>query len=288
MPLVFTVGSRLESVSSTEFMKNPTKITNALRQLRATLKLDGLCCYFDPSLEGVALEQAKFSAGSGDQVASKGRVPVAVEVLKRARVMLKDEPALIARITGPLTLARSQVVDPQHGAFDCRAVQSCAEALGGLAKAYVEAGADLILLVETVLPAPEPDMVDWWASLLVPIINVVRFYEAVPVLVLGDDLSAAGARLLAERHWECVLCPTVAGVKLLSPDAWKQGGAALGIALPTEVFTDAPSEVAGVQQMITDAKPVLLTTAGEISVSADLKHVSANLQRLRSALATPN
>ncbi len=288
MPLVFTVGSRLESVSSTEFMKNPTKITNALRQLRATLKLDGLCCYFDPSLEGVALEQAKFSAGSGDQVASKGRVPVAVEVLKRARVMLKDEPALIARITGPLTLARSQVVDPQHGAFDCRAVQSCAEALAGLAKAYVEAGADLILLVETVLPAPEPDMVDWWASLLVPIINVVRFYEAVPVLVLGDDLSAAGARLLAERHWECVLCPTVAGVKLLSPDAWKQGGAALGIALPTEVFTDAPSEVAGVQQMITDAKPVLLTTAGEISVSADLKHVSANLQRLRSALATPN
>ena len=55
LPVVFSLGSRLENLPPRDFLGNPTKIANALRQIRSTLKIDGLTCYWDPLLEVEAL-----------------------------------------------------------------------------------------------------------------------------------------------------------------------------------------------------------------------------------------
>jgi hypothetical protein len=55
LPIVFSHAARIENVPLHTFLGNPTKITQALRQLRAHLRSDGLTCYFDPYLEVEAL-----------------------------------------------------------------------------------------------------------------------------------------------------------------------------------------------------------------------------------------
>ena len=40
MPILFSLGARLENLPLRDFQSNPTKIANALRQIRGVLKVD--------------------------------------------------------------------------------------------------------------------------------------------------------------------------------------------------------------------------------------------------------
>ena len=55
LPIVFSLGARIENLPLRDFLLNPTKISNALRQIRTHLRSDGVTCYFDPFLEAEAL-----------------------------------------------------------------------------------------------------------------------------------------------------------------------------------------------------------------------------------------
>src|SRR5262245_62137112 len=55
MPLMFAIGARLENRPIRDFRANPTRITNALKQIRSVLKQDGLTCYLDSFSEVKAL-----------------------------------------------------------------------------------------------------------------------------------------------------------------------------------------------------------------------------------------
>ncbi len=286
MPIVFAVGSRLENLSAAEFATNATKIVNTLRQIRGTLGVDASCCYFDPSLEAEALRQAEVGPANGtvDQVAANGRVPLAVDALKRARIVLRDSAALMACITGPLTLASQISSHESPGRADRDLVEFCAEVVATLAKLYVDAGADVVVLRESVLQLEGGEPVEWWASLLDPVINVVRFYEAVPVLVLQDDQQPASSlQHVLARNWDCILCPSVPVFRSLPRESWSNRIAeGLGLALPVEAFV-AMDDSTTHTELLADAKPVLITTVDDIPVIADPKRIAARLQHLRGA-----
>ena len=55
LPIIFSLGSKIEDVPLRDFLQNPTKIANSLRQIRNYLRCDELACYFDPYLEAEAL-----------------------------------------------------------------------------------------------------------------------------------------------------------------------------------------------------------------------------------------
>src|SRR5271154_2599898 len=55
VPIVFALGAKIENLSLRAYLENPTKISNALRQIRTHLRTDGVSCYFDPLLEMEAL-----------------------------------------------------------------------------------------------------------------------------------------------------------------------------------------------------------------------------------------
>ena len=128
LPIVFSLGARIENLSLRNFLSNPTKISNALRQIRAHLRLDGVTCYFDPLLEAEALggvldwdlqgqraslrSPHRCEAGdlpgrlcSPDEAAKGGRVPVAVEVISRMKPLIRGQSLLMAGVTGPSSLA---------------------------------------------------------------------------------------------------------------------------------------------------------------------------------------
>src|SRR5712692_7698576 len=55
LPIAFSLGAKVENVPLGAYLSNPTKISSALRQMRALLRADGVACYFDPYLEVEAL-----------------------------------------------------------------------------------------------------------------------------------------------------------------------------------------------------------------------------------------
>ncbi|MGA8074236.1 MAG: uroporphyrinogen decarboxylase family protein [Candidatus Acidiferrales bacterium] len=303
LPIVFALGARIENVSLRNYLTNPTKISNALRQIRTHLRSDGVTCYFDPYLEAEALggvldwesdsrapslrwpqpsHDGELPEGlcSPEEIAKRGRIPIAVEVIRRLKPLVREDFLLAAGVTGPLTLAaqlaqldhsKSRPAAPPNSALDL-----AAEAIPNVTRALVEAGANVIFIREELLPSSASAVVDW-AARLATTINIVRFYEALPVLLLNPQHLAAGFESILQVPLDAVVCaPMHSNPAATGPDS---RAAAHGISLPASAFeAEEPNPAqlaASLRQTIADRRPVLVTTSTDLSPTADLKHLNA-------------
>jgi len=306
LPMVFSLGAKVENLKLPVFLGNATKITNSLRQIRAHLRSDGVACYFDPYLEaealGATLQYAPddhprtlpwahvAAAGellenlrSPEHAAKSARVTVAVEVIQRLKSMLRDEPLLLAGVSGPFTLA-AQLLDlrpadaPAREDFSDAALQLAAATIAQIATKFVEAGANIIFIQENILPVLSAQHCDAWAESLAPAFNIIRFYEALPVLLINDENSfAANKQVVFARNWDCILCPALSPTASSSAEiAPPPGRANIGIALPAARFQPAASSSAenfadSLHTIMMELRPVLVTTAGDVPAATDIK-----------------
>ena len=306
VPIVFALGARVENQPLRAYLGNPTKISNALRQMRSHLRSDGVSCYFDPCLETEALggtrqwdEDGQRPRISWPQPAARGELPrdlrtpeeaaksapvtVATEVIRRLKPLLRDQPLLMAGVAGPFTLAARLTQLEREPALRREdlpnaALDLSAAVITKVAGALVEAGANLIFIQEEVLPALSPQNCQSWASWLAPVINVIRFYEALPVLQITNISSFAENRdLIFQQHWNAIVCPALEAIS--SPPLGKASiGAMLGVALPVEVFLpNGPgSKDLGdsLDRLIGELQPAILTTAGDVPAATDTKRLN--------------
>jgi hypothetical protein len=314
LPVVFSAGARVENQPLPAFLANPTKICNAQRQLRGPLRTDGFSCYFDSFLEVEALG-ATLDWGAADrppavrwpqgsergelpddlrspeEAVKAGRVPIALDVLRRMKAMLRDDSILMAGVTGPFTLAARITQLEAGGAWRTQeisesAVELAASVVTRISGALVEAGASLIMIQEDVLPALSQERCAAWASALEPAFNVIRFYEALPVLQLtGGNCFAANSAVILQRRWDGVLCPSLDGIASQPADAasaWSS--VTMGLALPLETFqlNDSALQVSSdsLRRMVAALRPAILTTAGDVPAMMDMKRLSKVLEKI--------
>ena len=312
MPIIFSLGSRLENVGLREFQANPTKIANALHQIRASLKVDGLACCFDPLLEAEALGGKRewqpdgscvLAAGSFSGVADlrqkagplealsrKAQVRVTCDVLQRLKVMLKDEPALMVGVTGPYTLAaqlwRENPLESSAADLPQDLVEFGSEVAAAVVKSFLEAGADILLFRETSLPEMTAARYEWWAGLLAPILNVIQFYEALPVLLLSSSAAASNElRSVLSGSWAGTWCPLL-GENPGHWETWRSHATALSLGLPANLCTgiDIATQMGSIKRLVAREKPWLLTSTGDLPANADIKSVAIVLAKLREAV----
>jgi uroporphyrinogen-III decarboxylase len=315
LPIAFSLGARVENVPPREFLYNPTKICNALRQIGGYLAADGIACYFDATVEAEALgAELDWNTESGmpairgpalgaggesgpdlaraEEVVHRARIPIACEVIRRLKAIGTKDRLLMAGVTGAFSLASGlglRATQADGAALDLEAtiLEFAGSLVGEIATRYVEAGADIIFVVEGKLPTLSDHQIEKWASLLGPSINIVRFYEALPVLLFTDATSVAANReSLLGRGWDCVLCPNIGG--LAGDDARPAAGAEaglIGIAAPLELFNPGPPEVPvaieQIRRAASELAPVVVTTAGDLPITADLRQASRILGELR-------
>ncbi|MGA8223339.1 MAG: uroporphyrinogen decarboxylase family protein [Candidatus Acidiferrales bacterium] len=307
LPIVFSLGAKIENTPRRVFLNNATKISNSLRQIRTHLRSDGVACYFDPHLEMEALgaklvwhEDSQPPTITWPQPAAKGTLPgnlrspedaaktprakVAVEVITRLKSLFRDEPLLMAGVTGPFTLAaRLTQLDQNEAArpedLPAAAIELAASAITSLSSAFVEAGAHVLFIQEEFLPALAPETCESWASLLAPTFNIIRFYEALPVLHLRDATSfAKNAALIFNHPWDCILCPAFGAISDRAPEKIPASSPArFGIAIPPDLFQSESVTEARLlessKRTIAGSNPVLLTTTGDIPITTDLKRL---------------
>jgi hypothetical protein len=306
IPIVFALGAKIENLSLRAYLDNPTKITNALRQIRTHLRTDGVSCYFDPFLELEALgarpqwdsanqtrtliwsediQKGKLppDLGSPEEAANSPCVKTAVEVIRRLSSLLRDEPLLLAGVTGPFTLAarltQISAVELLSGKQPSEsALELAAATTTKITSALVEAGANVILIREEILPPVSLDKSQAWASLLAPVFNIIRFYEALPVLQLAARIdSPEDAEIILRQQWDAILCTS--SFEFGRHAAERGERSAFGYALPLEALraNDSPG---GSHTQISGVKPVLLTTDGDVPVDTDLKRLMKTFDAL--------
>ncbi len=316
LPIVFALGAKVENLKLPAFLANATKITNSLRQIRTHLRADGVACYFDPYLEAEALgatlqyaaeDQAvtlewphRAEAGelpknlrSPEDAAKSPRVTVGVEVIQRFKSLMRDELLLLSGVTGPFTLA-AHLTDlrpadaPPREDFSEAALELAVATITQIATKFVEAGASVIFIQENIFPVLSAEHCDAWAASLTPVFNIIRFYEALPVLLFSDENSfAANREVIYARDWDCVLCPAFnPSASSVAESAPPSGRANIGIALPAAPFQPGASPSAenftqSLHTIMMELRPVLVTTAGDVPASTDIKLLSRAGETIR-------
>ena len=307
LPIVFSLGAKVENLPLGAYLENPTKICSALRQMQKHLRSDGVACYFDPYLEvealGATLQRSSDDqaptihwvhrglAGqlpgelcSPEEAVNRGRVPVAVEVIRRMKAIPNREFLLMAGVTGPLTLA-ARITQMEHrstlrtGDLSEAARELAATVATQMATTFLEAGADTIIIQEEIVPAHSSETCDAWVNLLAPTINVIRFYEALPLLNIScGHFSNENWELIYQQQSDCIHC--------VAPEVitrrHKRGLAAteftpFGIALPLKAFqpegADDKSALPDIQERMPECRPSIVMTAGDVPVTTEMKHL---------------
>jgi hypothetical protein len=316
LPIVFSHGARIENVPLRTFLTNPTKITSSLRQIRGRLRSDGMTCYFDPFLEAEALGGVLYwnaadqspvltwpsGSMSGDlpvafqspkATAKTNSVGVAVEVIKRLKSAMQDDCLLMASVSGPLTLAAllAQLNGNEMlllNDIPAPAIDLAASVISGIATALVEAGANIIFIREDVLPALSVEQAEDWASRLATTINIIRFYEALPVLLLTRKSSIVANRdVISRLHWDCVVCPVLDSMEpdvAVKPSEF--GEPLFGIALPPEILesgeTCSGDSGERIRRALRDLRPAIVTTAGDVPAAVDVERLNKLWEDIRS------
>jgi len=313
LPIVFAHGARVENLPLRSFLTNATKISNSLRQIRSHLKTDGVTCYFDPFLEAEALggtlqwdaegqrpslrwtRAVKGELPQGlrapEDITKGGRVGIALDVIRRLKAMLRESCLLMAGITAPFTLAAQLaqldgVGDLRQQDIPPSALDLAAAVMPTLATALVEAGASVIFLREDVLPALSEEEAADWASRLAPAVNIIRFYQALPVLLLTRrDSVAANRDVILRQQWDCVVCPFADGSGWENAARYAELGATrFGVALPPEAF-DATSALGpefseSLSRVVAEGHPAVVTTAGDVPSAADVERLNGLWQKI--------
>jgi hypothetical protein len=215
-PLVLAQAAEIEALPVPRFLTDATKLASGLRALHTSFGNDVIVTAVADDLAAAAAgDLAAARAGSpAQQAVQHPRVAAAVEATRRLAVTAEDA-ALAVALCGPARLAAQLGQSPA----DQAALETCGAVLLTLAKAFLEAGANLLLLVEAEPLSAAP--AGGWRSAASPLVNVARFHQAAPAVVLGDAADAA----FAPRGAVVCLPPQQAGPGqgiALSPDpaAW--------------------------------------------------------------------
>jgi hypothetical protein len=287
IPLIFTLAAKLEDVPLPNFMVNPTKITNGLVALYHRLLPDGITCYFDLLLLAEALGcQLNWQANSPvferptreaalnmlqqppRDIKQRGRLPVALEVVHRVQVTLRNGPVLVVGLPGPLRIMEQLFGQDmwQDSTFqeDGRdSFERLVEIMLPIAQAFCLAGADLLYFNEPTVPL---ELLSDWEAMMIALWKTIRFHGALPVL------STPQPPHFEDQANAPLLCLKAAlGEQTPLPER------PFALALP--VLGDAIPEAS---RWIQVKQCALVTTDGEIPYQLEIQKLEQRVAALRS------
>lgn len=169
VPLAFRLAARVQERPIAAFLSDPTQLANGLLELFYALGADGIVCAMPAPAERASSEPWELE---GSEVAQAERTAASLEAIRRLRITVGDQAALVAGLAGPATVAATGI----GGAQD---MASAAQAVAGHARTFCGAGCDVVLLFEDVAP-PDPGA---WQAGLRTISNIVKFHRGLAFLM---------------------------------------------------------------------------------------------------------
>ncbi|GAC1390189.1 MAG: hypothetical protein NVSMB38_07000 [Ktedonobacteraceae bacterium] len=290
VPIIFTLAAKLDDIPLPTFVQNPTKIVNALVAIHRRLNTDGVTGYFDHSLVAEALgceldwkttpptimppEKETLLANielDPQALRQRGRIPVALEVIQRLNVTLRNGPALLVALPGPLRLALqlfgpdfvTRLASDESEAVDI--FDMLTELLRHLAQAFCVAETHILLIDEETVPE---SLWEQWESAMTATWNAICFHGSLPVLFFE---GATHVKPISGTPLLCLL-PQLADSSAVLQQSF-------AVALPTT------GELSKDVTRWTSAKIcVLITTDGEIPYQSGIQDLHSIVTTIGATL----
>ncbi len=215
VPFVGVHGGALIGVDAETYLKSADHIVDALKIAAERYKPDGLPIVFDLQLEaeilGCELSWAKETPpsvishpldddydfdGLPEFSIEKGRIPLVLDAIRRAKSEIGEDIALYGLLTGPLTLALhlrgDEVLMDMFDEEDKvpQLFNYCAEVANKMVSAYSEAGIDVVAVVDPMISQIGPGhFTDVVAPSLNKIFSHVRAKGALSSLFVCGNAS---------------------------------------------------------------------------------------------------
>lgn len=252
IPWVFSFGAELEGLPVSEFLEDATKLSNSLRTIHNFFQCDGVVSQGDPLLLaevfGCSVSRDRSppsltqNGGFPDEMeilterlSQTGRVATALDVTRRLSILLPNT-LLLNIIPGPVTLtaqlagmtAEEACQDPELLGKSTRAVVTFTKTLG-------DAGADMLVVHENVLPQLDHEVLKRLRRCYAPLWNTAKFYDLSPLLMLGqwDPENADQLGKIVDE----IIFPAGS-----LPDN-KRNSKRLSLSLPASLLTKGPQEI---------------------------------------------
>ena len=284
VPIAQTVAAQIDGYDVQSFLTNATRLAKGLTSLHEILLTDGIVCFVSAGAEAEALGAElewdeyppRISNVSAIQIPhdltellkNNTRIETSVDVIKRLSVTAKGEPLFAVVITGPATLA-SQL---EPGKVTSELLEACGRLAGEMTRVFGEAGAHIIMIAEGVsINAINDDAFAGWQEALTTVINVARFFQALPVLLPIGLTANDNEKLHSSILTNLLIC--------FDYQTSIQNNRLTGVMLDRHVTDWQPPN-----------HPVsLLTTSGEIPSNFEISQLRNATLRLRDKLMnSPN
>jgi hypothetical protein len=204
-PLVLAQAAEIEALPLAAFLTDPTKLAKGLTALHQALATDAITVF-----------------GGGD-LQEADTLDAAVEATARLATTAPGDPVLMAALTGPATLAERAATGVMADPAEAEAaLEEVGATILAALQRFLDAGVNLVVVVEDAVPPPHSRVA--WRSAVTPLVNVTRFHQAAPVMVVRDAPADA-------------LAAVPPSVGLCGPEGTAIGGPAnrlRGLTLPVE------------------------------------------------------
>lgn len=297
IPLIFSLGAKAEEIAPADFFYNATKITNSLARMHSFLGGDGVVVHSNASLEaeaiGCKLDWSTFppqvmrnsikrlNEVKSIDIRKVARVTTTSDVINRFKGTLRDGSALVALLTAPWSLALelSGYMNPREiPRVDERLLELSSSAVLKIAQSFCQAGLDILILREDSLPLPSSREYELWESVLLPLSNVIRFHEALAVLLVRDTLENEQIEALFNTSINFLPCFRIASLYSLERIASR---GAFGLGIPPYFLTEDIIKEASALLGSLSRNLVLITTDGEIPYDTDIARLPTMISALK-------
>ncbi len=308
IPWLFTHAAKLEQIPLRRMFADPTQYTKCIQNAQRLYGYDAVISSFDSSLETelcgcpvtwrddyetpVVSPDPGFDFGRLKDInvasaAKTGRFGTVIESLRRINSVAGSNLALVAVISGPLTLAaglagRDTLKDfTERPEETAGTIEAAAGVLLNVIKVYCQMELDIIAIADRLTTAFPVTYLPRLKSIFSPVLNVIRFYNAFSVLLPGEASPDNVANLL-DLGFDGIVAAEI------DTDTWnelKRGrSCVLGKAIPARLLNSEPGELQAYLEKYISVKNkpgVFLTTDWEVppDTPPDNMHLVMNMVR---------
>lgn len=274
-PLASAIAGELQGLPPKEFLRDTTKLSNAIRDLVRTLNVDVAVAEFgtlwDAEAMGISLDwsggfpptpRGRLPAAPSADFSGSGRGPVVLETVRRLSALLGDRVVVSAGVTGPARFARLSDGDISPA--------KAAETILAAVRLLCEAGAKLIWVVEDGAPPEEPGPL---AAAMTPVWQSIAFYQGVGALHVAGSADGWEPFIAAGGPYLTCFDPE------RSPGLAKRfrSAGSFGLALPPGASGGAAGE------LVSTGRCFVLTNDDELSGRIAVRDLRNVVSALRSA-----
>lgn len=186
VPFAGVHAGKLKGYSAEEILKDPDKLFESLMEVKKLYAPDGMPIVFDLQIEAEIMgcdllwakdnppsvkshpyaDEKKIPCNCAIPTEESGRIPMILDVMRRMKAAVGDEVALYGLVCGPFTLAShlrgsgifmDMIEDP---AYVKSLVEFCSEVTIKMSEMYIDAGMDVIAVVDPLVSQISPKHIE--------------------------------------------------------------------------------------------------------------------------------